>query len=56
MKWSDSEDGRISCDKSGQFTWQRNLSMIGQDFMCQSCASDMDEGLDEIKQIIKMGE
>ena len=56
MKWSDSEDGRISCDKCGQFTWQRDLSMIGKDFVCQSCANDLNEGLDEIKQILKMGE
>ena len=51
-----SDDGRIACDKCGQFTWQRDLSMIGKDFVCQSCANDLNEGLDEIKQILKMGE
>jgi len=49
-----SDDGRIACDKCGQFTWQRDLVMMGEDFMCQSCAGDMD--IDEVKQIIKMGE
>lgn len=48
------DDGRIACDKCGQFTWQRDLVMMGEDFMCQSCAGDMD--IDEVKQIIKMGE
>tara|TARA_R100000951_G_scaffold13775_1_gene10849 strand:- start:326 stop:808 length:483 start_codon:yes stop_codon:yes gene_type:complete len=43
-----SDDGRIACDKCGQFTWQRDLSMIGKDFVCQSCANDMhvDEDLE----------
>ena len=45
-----SDDGRIACDKCGQFTWQRDLSMIGKDFVCQSCANDMD--IDEDLEVL----
>jgi len=50
MKWSDSDDGRIACDKCGRYTWERDLSMMGTEFVCQSCASDMD--IDEDLEVL----
>lgn len=45
-----SDDGRIACDKCGQFTWQRDLSLVNENWVCQSCAGDMD--IDEDLEVL----
>lgn len=37
----------VSCDKCGVLVYERNLEMIGQKFVCPSCAGYTEEELNE---------
>ena len=36
------KDGRIECDKCGQYTFERDVAIVGDEYFCQSCANDID--------------